>query len=97
MTLKDGAWVAEIRTGRAPLLLLPLCLILAGCLSGLATQKTKAFSTNPTPPDSAVYCCAVKAVFGDEECITRPVVPQPAWDRAVKDCEEVACRERPQE
>lgn len=74
-----SAWVTEIRTGRAPLLLLPLCLALSGCLSGLTTQK---------PPDSAAYCCAVKKVFGDEECITRPVVPQPAWDRAIKVCEE---------
>lgn len=75
-----------MNTGRAPLLLLPLCLVLAGCLSGLATQKAKAFSNNPTPPDSAAYCCAVEAVFGDETCDAHPVVPQPAWDREIKVC-----------
>ena len=88
MTLKDVA-----RTGCAPLLLLlPLCLALVGCLSELATQKAKAFSDNPPPPESAVYCCAVEKVFGDESCGTRPVVPQPAWDRAIKICQEGKCK-----
>lgn len=65
-----------------------LCLVLAACIARLPGQKERAFSDNPTPPGTAAYCCAVKAVFRDEQCTTRPVVPQPAWDRAVKICME---------